>query len=352
MEPPNPPVRRNSMAALLAENAARGVYVPGMQEGLCHDVWNTGVKHYVDGWWRTTDGWKYVTRFFPVFVKKNPDTKKSFNCDVKNEGGQYVLATLPDRGKLDAYLASLPIWNDPSKMPDGLYTWIFYHRAASPVQFAATRTWSALEMGTIHLAIATRVDASAVHGAGELRKTGNNIQYNLLSGSFTAEWKKKMKGPCTGDALEKYIDDEFVRRFSSLTLQKTDTTLIDPTLPVTQEEVDTYTKAGWIFRFFPTKEACLAAMNVKGGRRRTRRGGGLSDPQRIIRAKQIAHVQEGREETIQDLGKAMRHAIAQKSKNPQWKRLPLAKIKELNELLTENERLLVLGKGRKTRRHL
>ena len=356
MEPESPPTetgkktRRNSMRRLMAENAETGVYVPGMQEGLCQDVWNTGLKHYVNGWWRTPDGWKFVTRFFPVFVKKNPDTKKSFNCDVKNEGNQYVLATLPARDKLQAYLNSLPIWKDLRTMPDGLYTWIFYHRAASPVQFAATRTWSALEMGTTHLAIATRVGASAVHGAGELRKSGNVITYNLLSGTFTADWKKKMKGPCTSDAIEKYIEDEFLRRFSGLTLQKTDVTLIDPKLPVTQEEVDTYTKAGWTFRFFPTQEACLAVMNAKGGRRHTRRGGVLSEPQKKIRELQIKSVQDAREEEIQERARAMREAIAHKKRNPDWRKLPQNTMQGLNTLLTENDRLYAKGKGRRTRR--
>ena len=102
------------MQRLLAENAANGIVVPGMEKGPCQDAWGKGLRHYVDGWWRTPDGWKFVTRFFPVFVKKNPDSKKSFNCDVKNEGGQYVLATLPGRDKLDVYLKSIPIYKDPS----------------------------------------------------------------------------------------------------------------------------------------------------------------------------------------------------------------------------------------------
>ena len=357
--------RKNTMEQLKEENAANGVFVPGSHAGPCQTMWSAGLKHYVDGWWRTPDGWKFVTRFFPVFVKKNPDTKKSFNCDVKNEGGQYVMATLPARDKLQAYLKSLQIWKDLPSMPDGLYTWIFYTRAASPVQFAATKTWSALEMGTTHLAIAARVEASAVHGAGELRKSGDTYTYNLLSGTFTGDWKKKVgvKGTCTADVLEKYIDDEFKARFSTLNLTKTDKTLITGDLPVTQQEIDTYTKAGWKFSFFPTQKECIDAMGATGGRR-TRRGGsgkkpraktqrrtdGLSAPQRILRAKQIERIQQAREEDI------LKHATAITSPRnrdrPGWEHPSEAKQERLSELLNTNDRLLAMGKGRRTRRRL
>ena len=333
------------MEQLIHANANAGVIVPGMNPGPCQETWNEGVRHYVNGWWRTPDGWKFVTRFFPVFVKKNPDTRKSFNCHVITEGGQHVLATLPGRDALDAYLKSIPIEND-LPLEDGVYTWIFYHRGASPVQFAATRSWSALEMGTIHLAIAARVGARAVHGAGELKKEGDTYTYNLLSGTFTAEWKKKMKGVCTGDMLETYIDDEFKNRFSSATLTKTDTTLIGTV--VTQEEIDIYTNAGWTFRFFPTEKECISAMNAKGGRRRTRRGGNLSDPQRILRNKQIKEVQHARERKILQLVGTVTQP--RNRTRPGWHRPSEAKQEHLSDLLHENDRLTAMGKGRRITR--
>lgn len=339
------------MAQLLDENAEKGIVVPGMEKGICQDVWNTGVRHYVDGWWRTPDGWKFVTRFFPVFVKKNPDTKKSFNCDVKTEGGQYVLATLPGREKLAAYLKSIPIWKDLESLPDGLYTWIFYHRAASPVQFAATTTWSALEMGTTHLAIAARVGASAVHGAGELRKSGDTYTYNLLSGTFTGEWKKKMKGECTPDALEAYIDTEFNRQFPDAELTKTHETLITQDLPVTEDEIATYTNAGWTFQFFPTQKDCLDVMNKKGGRRTTRRAGvreKMSEAQEILRRKQIEAVQRARDVELHDVVRAITRSG--RENRPHWARPSEQKQERLSELLHRNDRLLAMGKGRRSTR--
>jgi hypothetical protein len=343
--------RRNTMAQLLDENAEKGIVVPGMEKGVCQDVWNTGVRHYVDGWWRTPDGWKFVTRFFPVFVKKNPDTKKSFNCDVKNEGGQYVLATLPGREKLAAYLKSIPIWKDLESLPDGLYTWIFYHRAASPVQFAATTTWSALEMGTTHLAIAARVGASAVHGAGELRKSGDTYTYNLLSGTFTGEWKKKMKGECTPDALEAYIDTEFNRQFPDAELSRTDATLITQDLPITEDEIATYTNAGWTFQFFATQKDCLDVMNKKGGRRATRRAGvreKMSEAQEILRRKQIEAVQRARDVELHDVVRAITRSG--RENRPHWARPSEQKQERLSELLHRNDRLLAMGKGRRSTR--
>jgi hypothetical protein len=284
-------------------------------------------------------------------VKKNPDTKKSFNCDVKNEGGQYVLATLPGREKLAAYLKSIPIWKDLESLPDGLYTWIFYHRAASPVQFAATTTWSALEMGTTHLAIAARVGASAVHGAGELRKSGDTYTYNLLSGTFTGEWKKKMKGECTPDALEAYIDTEFNRQFPDAELSRTDATLITQDLPITEDEIATYTNAGWTFQFFATQKDCLDVMNKKGGRRATRRAGvreKMSEAQEILRRKQIEAVQRARDVELHDVVRAITRSG--RENRPHWARPSEQKQERLSELLHRNDRLLAMGKGRRSTR--
>ena len=350
--------RKNTMEQLKEENAAAGRFVPGMHSGPCQEAWAKGLRHYVDGWWRTPDGWKFVTRFFPVFVKKNPDTKKSFNCDVKNEGGQYVLATLPGRDKLQTYLKSIPIWKDLQSLPDGLYTWIFYTRAASPVQFAATKTWSALEMGTTHLAIAARVEASAVHGAGELRKSGNRYVYNLLSGTFTGDWKKKIggKGTCTADGLEKYIDEEFRSRFGGFDLSKTGTTLIAADLPVTEGEIDTYTKAGWTFSFYPTQKECLDVMATKtGGRRHTRRGGGdesgMVDPKQVLRGKLIQGVQKKRLAELE-----AKHAEIDTKfgnyRDPKVRQALSDARKEVFKLAQEHQRLLARGKGRTVRQKL
>ena len=345
--------RRNSMAQLKDENAKAGRFVPGMRSGPCQEAWEKGLRHFVDGWWRTQEGWKYVTRFFPVFVKKNPDSKKSFNCDVKNDGGLYVLATLPAREKLQAYLKSIPIWKDLKSLPDGLYTWIFYTRAASPVQFAATKTWSALEMGTTHLAIASRVEASAVHGAGELRKSGDTYTYNLLSGTFTGDWKKRIggKGVCTADGLESYIDEEFKTRFKDFDLTKTGSTLIKQDLPITEEDVAMYTKAGWSFQFFPTQKECLDVMGAKGGRRRTRRGGELDmvEPKALLRAKMIQGVQKKRAD---DLGVKHGEIDAKygNSYDPKVQQARYEARKEVFKLSKEHQRLLAKGKGRRTRR--
>ena len=339
------------MAQLLDANAAAGIVVPGMEKGACQDIWNAGLKHYVDGWWRRPGGWKFVTRFFPVFVKKIPNSKQSFNCNVKTEMDKWVLVTLPERDTMAAYLKSIPIWKDLESLPDGLYTWIFYHRAASPVQFAATTTWSALEMGTTHLAIASRVGASAVHGAGELRKSGDTYTYNLLSGTFTGEWKKKMKGECTPDALESYIDTEFRLQFPDAELSRTDATLITQDLPITQAEIDTYTRAGWTFEKFDTKEECLVEMNKKGGRRTTRRGGAnkaKSEAQEILRRKQIEAVQRARDVELHDVVRSITRSG--RENRPHWARPSEQKQERLSELLHRNDRLLAMGKGRRSTR--
>jgi hypothetical protein len=79
-----------------------------------------------------------------------------------------------------------------------------------------------------------------------------------------------------------------------------------------------------------------------------RRSDGLSAPQRILRAKQIERIQQAREEDI------LKHATAITSPRnrdrPGWEHPSEAKQERLSELLNTNDRLLAMGKGRRTRR--
>jgi len=68
--------------------------------------------------------------------------------------------------------------------PDGVYTWIMY-KVGSGFEVYAGMARSSQEVGTLHqnLQICT---GRIVQFAGELRKTGNRIEYNLQSGTYMA----------------------------------------------------------------------------------------------------------------------------------------------------------------------
>ena len=85
-----------------------------------------------------------------------------------------------------------------AEAPVGLYTWLLYRPRDEPegVRFVAKQTCSMWELGTRHGAIACDPSlrllpeaeggvAGLVFGGGELEKTREFIQFNLLSGTFT-----------------------------------------------------------------------------------------------------------------------------------------------------------------------
>ena len=124
----------------------------------------------------------FSDRFSPVFPKV-----------IAMKGATYTI-TIPDKRK---FIRNLEVIAEPAAVPDGVYTWILYKPntySNEQTQFAATKVWSALELGTAHLALAARVKAKTIHGAGELKRTGDTIEYNLLSGTFVLTWLNERKG--------------------------------------------------------------------------------------------------------------------------------------------------------------
>jgi len=76
----------------------------------------------------------------------------------------------------------------------------------------------------------------------------------------------------------------------------------------------------------------------------------MSDPQRVLRAKQTEHVQDAREDKIQELAAAIKMRINKNKSRLDWRRPSPITIAELTRLLDENDRLLAKGKGRRVTR--
>jgi hypothetical protein len=68
--------------------------------------------------------------------------------------------------------------------PDGVYTWIMY-KVGDGFEVYAGKIRSNQELGTLHQNLHMCLH-KPVQFAGELRKTGNRIEYNLQSGTYMA----------------------------------------------------------------------------------------------------------------------------------------------------------------------
>ena len=81
------------------------------------------------------------------------------------------------------------------EFPDGGYIYIIGLRSGEPdrnisgsdIYFQPVR--SSLEFGAVHAIMVNREVFRTIFAAGEMRKTGNNIEFNMLSGTFMLAYK-------------------------------------------------------------------------------------------------------------------------------------------------------------------
>ena len=209
----------------------------------------------------------------------NSPYKSNFSCKLQTTDGRFIKISIPEGYNLIGFLNSFPSYNETELIEqNGLFTWIFYSMGSEqPIQFAAVAVKNAFEVGTLHKALALKMGAVRIHGAGELQKNGNEIKYNLQSGSFTKFWlnsreKSRKRLRCTSDELENKIDLEFKKRFTDpITLVKNKATMITEEIPVTNDDIDFYRNAGLAIDLFDTKEACTESFSGGGGKRRITR---------------------------------------------------------------------------------
>jgi hypothetical protein len=133
---------------------------------------------------------------------------------------------------------------------DGIYTFLFdqnrsLHTAKVSNQF---------EIGSLHLTLAYEGQVTHVLAAGEFKKTGNRVEYNLLSGTFMKPWM---------DEMEHEYDDDIQKQAQTLfedagmTAVYTDKAFITAkNVPVTKEQLDTYVDAGFEVRLFENRKYC------------------------------------------------------------------------------------------------
>jgi hypothetical protein len=99
--------------------------------------------------------------------------------------------------------------------PDGIYTWIMY-KDGSTFEVYAGKIRSKQELGTLHQNLSWCVE-KAVMFAGELRKAGHHVDYNLQSGTYMSRQFTRFKRLLvtetkTGKALTEATETNEARR--------------------------------------------------------------------------------------------------------------------------------------------
>ena len=157
----------------------------------------------------------------------------------------------------------------------GYYTWIIYSRPGEEKIFVAVKVLSILEVGTIHKAIAHKVDADKIHAAGEILVDNDRLYFNLLSGTYmqnTFNRTRRRRGRCDPDELEDIIIGKMKDYLGNNITWTSQTLIKEAVLPVTQGELDLYQSYGATIQLFDSVEECVAIRNVnRGGKRKSRK---------------------------------------------------------------------------------
>jgi hypothetical protein len=91
--------------------------------------------------------------------------------------------------------------------PDGPHTWILKQMPDESLMFAAGRTVSRQEIGTLHANLDAFTPPAPVIAAGELAKADTSIAFNLLSGTYMETVFKRIKD----DAERKRRQEEILQ---------------------------------------------------------------------------------------------------------------------------------------------
>jgi hypothetical protein len=218
----------------------------------CEEKWNNGIEYFED---------EHDTI---ISIRQQHKCRVVFN-------GRILNINISNLNK-DTLLQDIPLIHE-RPVEHGYYTWLIYSNDGDKV-FVASKAYSILELGTIHRAIAYRVQPTKIHSAGEIRVDVNGtLTFNIISGTYMLPFFSSLKrSRCDKDNLESLMVrkiKEFIGEDSNFTQE----TLITPaTLPVTQEEIDLYTRHGAVIGLpYNSTEECKAAQGQRAGTRKKRR---------------------------------------------------------------------------------
>ena len=170
---------------------------------------------------------------------------------------KFVEIRLPEsnRGKGNArILAHTPLYTerDFRGAPDGVYTWI-----ESEKGFFAVQVRSGVELATLHKNIAHRTESTLVYMAGECKKEGDTVSFNLESGTFK---KHIVNNNANSMARNKQIETDITGKLRDMgfsTITRAERSFINiRTMPLTIDELNLYARIGYEVFIYNTKEEC------------------------------------------------------------------------------------------------
>jgi hypothetical protein len=210
----------------------------------CEVQWNNGVGYARDS-----------------FDKEYISVRNEHQCTMQF-GDKFLFIDLKGLRR-DEFIENIPlIYEKPTD--DGYYTWLIYTEDAEQL-FVATKALSILEIGTIHMDIAKRVNAKKIHAAGELKVDGESITFNLQSGTYMKPAMQKKGNRCRTDYFEELVIKK-VKMYLGDNAKDIEESLINKdNLPITGEELALYEEYGALITKYDSFEACKAANQRKNG---------------------------------------------------------------------------------------
>jgi hypothetical protein len=195
------------------------------------------------------------------FDKEFISVRNEHQCTVQF-GDKFLFIDLKDLRR-DEFIENIPlIYEKPTD--DGYYTWLIYTEDTKQL-FVATKALSILEIGTIHMDIAKRVNAKKIHAAGELKVDGESITFNLQSGTYMKPAMQKKGNRCRTDYFEELVIKK-VKMYLGENAKDTEEPLINKdNLPITGEELTLYESYGALITQYDSFDKCKAANQRKNG---------------------------------------------------------------------------------------
>ena len=191
------------------------------------------------------------------------------DCSVLNDDGKHVFvgkvygskSIKEDPEKIQAVLRMFPRLSaeELRSAKDGIYTWLLYS-TDEEIQFVATEVVSPYEIGTRHQAIAynERINAVNIYGGGELIKTKDYIEFNLLSGTYS---KPLMEANYT-HAVKRKLIETFQTFFPDAEYDDSEDSYIHKVKHVPNVLLDMYKDIGYTVKTFDTHNECAKFHNT------------------------------------------------------------------------------------------
>lgn len=135
---------------------------------------------------------------------------------------------------------------------DGVYTYLFDQDG----RFLSARVSNLFEIGSLHLTLAYEGKVKHILAAGELKKNGDKIEFNLLSGTFMKPWMTDdLEGECD-EEVQKLAEELFQNAgMNAVYVDKPFITAKN--VPISKEQLDSYVDAGFEVKLFKDKIACF-----------------------------------------------------------------------------------------------